>query len=59
VNQENRQEAALVPEGLRQALESNAQLREALQQSGMPQEFQAMVLGLATLRQVNPKRRGR
>ena len=59
MNQESRQEADLVPEGLKQALEGNVQLREALQQSGMPQEFQAMVLGLATLRQMNPKRRRR
>lgn len=55
--EESRQEEALVPEELRQALKRNAPLKHALQQSGMPQEFQAMVLGLATLRQMNPKRR--
>lgn len=41
-----------VPAALARALEANQDLKRALLHSGLPLRFQAMVLGLATLRQV-------
>lgn len=49
-------EAGLVPPAVRAALAANGQLRQALQESGLPRRFQAMVLGLATLRQMRSHR---
>lgn len=41
-----------VPPELMRALEANQDLRQALQEAGLPTRFSAMVLGLATLRQL-------
>lgn len=46
-----------VPLELEAAFERNAELRDALMHSEMPIRFQAMVLGLATLKQANFDRR--
>lgn len=46
-----------IPPELEAAFEQNAQLRDALLASDMPLRFQAMVLGLATLKQSNPESR--
>lgn len=48
--------AAGVPAEIQAALEANAGLRQALDESGLPTRFSAMVLGLATLRQLNQGR---
>lgn len=45
-----------VPLDIQAALEANADLRQALDNSGLPTRFSAMVLGLATLRQLNQDR---
>jgi hypothetical protein len=41
-----------VPPEIMSALEANQDLRQALQEAGLPTRFSAMVLGLATLRQL-------
>lgn len=46
-----------LPPEMWSALEANSDLRDVLQKSELPRRFQAMVLGLATLQQENPKRR--
>lgn len=46
-----------LPPELEQALGEQEPLRHALAHSGMSRGFQAMVIGLATLRRVNPDRR--
>lgn len=48
--------ANLVPPAVHTALAANGELRDALQKSGLPRRFQAMVLGLATLRQMRSDR---
>lgn len=53
----DRSPSEAVPPELRAALEANQRLRDALVESGVSTRFGAMVLGLATLRQVNPERR--
>lgn len=42
-----------VPAPLRQAIDANVDLKQALQRSQMPVRFQAMVLGLTALKQAN------
>lgn len=54
-----RHDEASVPSELTSAIEANQPLKEALQTSGMPLRFQAMVLGLTALRQASPRRRRR
>ena|GEM_PF-5954237 len=50
------QHASSVPRELRAAIDANAALKEILQRTGLPRRFQAMVLGLAAFRQLDPKR---
>lgn len=45
-----------IPPAMQAALNANTELKQALQQSTLPMRFQAMVLGLSTLRQMNPNR---
>lgn len=45
-----------VPPEIQAALEANDDLRQALDASGLPTRFSAMVLGLATLRQLKQGR---
>lgn len=45
---------AHVPDAIRATLASNTELQRALRHSQLPLRFQAMVLGLATFRQINP-----
>lgn len=42
-----------VPQALKARLRENARLSQALLDSGLPLRFQAMVLGLATIKQAN------
>lgn len=52
------QAAAPVPPELRAAIDANAELKDALQATGLPVDFQAMVLGLAAFRTLkSPARR--
>lgn len=44
-----------VPLEFIQAIEADVPLREALAQSGMSTEFQAMVIGLSAFRRLRPK----
>ena len=48
---------AEVPPALAEALEENQGLKRALLRSGLPLRFQAMVLGLATLKQAHEEPR--
>lgn len=45
-----------VPPEIMDALEAHDELRQALQESGLPTRFSAMVLGLAALRQLGEER---
>jgi len=47
------EDAQPVPDDLMQRLEANEELQNALIESGLPRRFQAMVLGLATIKQMN------
>lgn len=49
-------EPGKVPPELMEALKTNEKLKEALAASGMPLRFQAMVLGLSTLKQLGEER---
>jgi len=48
---------AEVPWEIKEALRANEPLRLALAQARMPQRFSAMVLGLATLKQLGESRK--
>lgn len=50
-------EPGRLPPELEQALRANERLGQALVESGLPTRFGAMVLGLATLRQLGEERR--